>query len=113
MTGVKLENRTAGNYAVPVSSHAIHEIWAELFRALGHPLRMEIMDLLRSGPMSVTAIALATGRPAAAISQNLSVLRNAGYRVANAKLMRMCDLMREALADQLASASKLAHDLDE
>ncbi len=35
------------------------------------------------------------------------------YRVANPKLMQVCDLMREVLEEQIASKSRLVEDLSE
>jgi ArsR family transcriptional regulator len=97
----------------------IFEIQAELCRAMGHPLRMEIMHLLRNGPLNVSDIASETHSHQATISRNLTVLRNAGvvitqragnsilYQVANPKLMNVCDLMREVLIEQIGERSKL------
>jgi ArsR family transcriptional regulator len=97
----------------------IFEIQAELCRAMGHPLRMEIMHLLRNGPLNVSDIAAATRTHQTTISRNLTILRNAGvvatqrlgnsilYQVANPKLMNVCDLMREVLIEQIGERSKL------
>lgn len=97
----------------------IFEIQAGLCRAMGNPLRMEIMHLLRNGPLNVGDIASATHSHQATISRNLTILRNAGvvttrrngnnilYQVANPKLMSVCDLMREALMEQIGKQSQL------
>lgn len=106
-----------------MSKEKIFEIQAELCRAMGNPLRMEIMLLLRDKPMSVSDIASATNQPQGTISRNLGALRNAGvvlthrrgnqvlYQVANPKLMNVCDLMREVLEEQMAHTVKLAQQL--
>jgi len=97
----------------------IFEFQAELCRAMGNPLRMEIMHLLRDGPLNVGDIAIATHTHQSTISRNLTILRNVGvvvtqrdgnsilYRVANPKLMNVCDLMREVLIEQIGERSKL------
>jgi ArsR family transcriptional regulator len=102
-----------------------YEIQAELGRAIGHPLRMEIMDLLRDGQLSVSEIASATSHPATAISQNLAVLRNAGivvgrrdrnnilYHIANPKITSVCDLLREVLNEQIGKRAEIMGSLDE
>lgn len=102
-----------------MSQEKIFEIQAELCRAMGNPLRMEIVHLLRSGPLSVNDIAASVGQHQATVSRNLTVLRNAGivvthregntilYRVANPKLVEVCDLMREVLIEQIDERSKL------
>ena len=102
-----------------MSHEKIFEIQAELCRAMGNPLRMEIVHLLRSGPLNVNDIASAVDQHQATVSRNLTVLRNAGilvtrrdgnnvlYQVANPKLVDVCDLMREVLTEQIDERSKI------
>lgn len=106
-----------------MSHEKIFEIQAGLCRAMGNPLRMEIVHLLRSGPLNVTEIASSVGQHQSTVSRNLTILRNAGivttrregsnilYQVANPKLVEVCDLMRAVLEEQSAQEAKLAHDL--
>jgi ArsR family transcriptional regulator len=106
-----------------MSHEKIFEIQAELCRAMGNPLRMEIVHLLRSGSLNVKDIASAVEQHQATVSRNLTVLRNAGivlthregnnilYQVANPKLMEVCDLMREVLEEQRIQETKLAREL--
>jgi ArsR family transcriptional regulator, virulence genes transcriptional regulator len=108
-----------------VNEQTIFDIQAELCRAMGNPLRMEIMHLLRTRPLSVNDIASATHQHQATISRNLTKLRNAGivvsrreganifYQVANPKLMRACDMMREVLNEQVGEWSKLIESHEE
>jgi DNA-binding transcriptional ArsR family regulator len=51
---------------------------AKLFKALMHPARLEILDILRDGEHCVCHIEAALGYRQAYISQQLSVLREAG-----------------------------------
>ena len=107
-----------------MSHEKIFEIQAELCRAMGNPLRMEIVHLLRDGPLNVNDIATAVEQHQATVSRNLTILRNAGivvtqregnnnlYQVANPKLVDVCNLMREVLIEQIGERSKLL-DLDE
>lgn len=102
-----------------MSQAKIFEIQAELCRAMGNPLRMEIVHLLRDGPMSVHDIIAAVEQHQATVSRNLTILRNAGilvtqrdgnniiYQVANPKLVHVCNLMREVLIEQIGERSKL------
>ena len=97
----------------------IFEIQAELCRAMGSPLRMKIVHLLRAGPLNVNDIAIAMQSPQASISRNLAILRNAGivtahregtnaiYQVANPKILSVCDMMREVLSEQIEEQTKL------
>ena len=102
-----------------MSDQSIFDIQAELCRAMGNPLRMKIMHLLRTRPMNVNEIAAATNMHQATISRNLATLRNAGivvvhrdktssiYQVTNPKIMEVCDMMREVLSEQIEERSKL------
>lgn len=51
---------------------------AKLFKALMHPARLEILDILRDGEACVCHIEAALGQRQSYISQQLSVLREAG-----------------------------------
>jgi len=102
-----------------VSHEKIFEIQAELCRAMGNPLRMEIVHLLRNGTLNVNDIASAVEQHQATVSRNLTILRNAGivvthregnnilYQIANPKLVDVCDLMRDVLMEQIGERSKL------
>ena len=48
------------------------------FKALGHPVRLQILDMLRSGEVCVCHMETALGKRQAYISQQLMVLRDAG-----------------------------------
>src|SRR5260370_32512000 len=48
---------------------------AELFKALAHPARIRILELLRVGEKSVTELQLALSSEGSTVSQQLAVLR--------------------------------------
>jgi DNA-binding transcriptional ArsR family regulator len=48
---------------------------AELFKALAHPARIRILELLRSGEKSVTELQLGLGIEGSSVSQQLAILR--------------------------------------
>jgi DNA-binding transcriptional ArsR family regulator len=48
---------------------------AELFKALAHPARIRILELLRDGEKSVTELQLALGAEGSTVSQQLAILR--------------------------------------
>lgn len=50
----------------------------ERFKALAHPVRLQILDMLRSGEVCVCHMEAALGKRQAYISQQLMVLRDAG-----------------------------------
>lgn len=102
-----------------MSSNTIYEIQAELCRTMSNAIRLEIVHALRDGPKRVNDLAHATGQPQATISRHLSVLRNGGivtsqrhaqdviYQIANPKIVSICDLMREVLAEEAIRRSIL------
>ena len=48
---------------------------AELFKALSHPTRIRILELLRDGEQSVSQLQLALGPEGSTVSQQLAILR--------------------------------------
>jgi ArsR family transcriptional regulator len=51
---------------------------AERFKLLGHPVRLQILDVLRRSPECVCHLEALLGKPQPYISQQLRVLREAG-----------------------------------
>lgn len=50
----------------------------DVFKALAHPVRLQILDMLRGGEICVCHMERALGKRQAYISQQLMVLRSAG-----------------------------------
>lgn len=85
---------------------ALRVFKAAFFRAMGHPQRIHILELLRDGPMSVGQLQEATGSPGSSVSQHLGVLRAANivaterqattilYRVPDPELFELLDVAR-------------------
>jgi ArsR family transcriptional regulator len=73
----------------------IYEIKAELFKALGHPARIRVLELLVDGERQVSDLLAETGMEASHLSQQLAVLRRAGVvvqrREGNAVHYRLSD----------------------
>jgi ArsR family transcriptional regulator len=102
------------------TDETIYLLHAEFCRALGHPVRMKVLDLLRSGEECVCRLAPAVGVTESNLSQLLAVLRRAGivetrrqahsiyYRVRDRRIFKIMDEMRAILADQLVRASAAA-----
>jgi len=51
---------------------------AEIFKAMGHPSRLLVLDTLAAGPRPVTDLANLVGDNMSTVSRHLSVLRAAG-----------------------------------
>ncbi len=98
----------------------IYQLHATICKALGHPARMKVLDLLREGEECVCRLAPKVGVTESNLSQLLAVLRRAGlvearreghsiyYRVRDPRIFETIDQIRAMLADQLAQANELA-----
>lgn len=56
----------------------LYEAKADLFRTLGHPVRIRVLELLQDGPRPVRELLADIGVEASNLSQQLAVLRRAG-----------------------------------
>ena len=94
---------------------------ADLFKALAHPARIHILELLRDGEKSVSELQLALGSEGSTVSQQLSILRmknlvqtrKAGtqiyYRIRDEQVNQILDVARamfDAHLDELQAMSK-------
>lgn len=89
----------------------LFDLHAELLKALAHPRRLEIIQLLREEKLCVSDIHTMLDLPQANISQHLMILRDAGvvsasregkqmfYQIADKRCLKACDLIREMLID--------------
>src|SRR6266567_9601284 len=59
-------------------SDPVHEVKANLFRVLGHPARVRILELLREGERSVGALQAELELDSSGASQHLAALRRIG-----------------------------------
>lgn len=87
------------------------ELIAGRFRMLSEPMRLRILNALGENEMSVTELVAATGANQANISKHLSTLLHAGivsrrkeglaanYRVSDASIFDLCDLVCARLID--------------
>jgi DNA-binding transcriptional ArsR family regulator len=79
---------------------------AELFKALGHPVRIRILELLRDGERTVSELQGTLAIDASSVSQQLGVLRarqlvvgrkegtSVYYRVADPQVFELLDVAR-------------------
>ena len=86
----------------------ISELKAELFRALGNPGRIRILEQLVQGERSVGELQPLVGLESSHLSQQLGVLRRANLVVARKEGSQVFYSVRSALmADVLAAAKEL------
>lgn len=94
---------------------ALHRYKAEFFKALAHPLRLAILDALRQGEKSVSALQEELGVEQSSLSRQLAFLRERGflrarrqgtlvyYGVADPEVYAFLDLGRRLFQRHLAS----------
>jgi ArsR family transcriptional regulator len=109
---------------MPHSARPVHEVKANLFRVLGHPARVRILELLRDGERSVGSLQAELALNSSGTSQHLAALRSIGlvssrregtsvfYRVDDAQVFAMLAVAREIISRQLATQQHLLVELD-
>jgi DNA-binding transcriptional ArsR family regulator len=95
------------------------ELIARRFRALGDPLRVRILDLLRDQELSVTVLAEQLSASQQNVSKHLAVLADAGmlarrkqgnhvyYRIADEGVFALCEQVCGSLQSQLSTLAGL------
>ena len=95
------------------------ELHAGLCKALADPTRLEILNLLSKGEKSVSELATMMKIRQATLSQHLAVLRQrnvvvtrkqgttVSYKIANRKMVKACNLIKEVLLEQLESEGRI------
>jgi ArsR family transcriptional regulator len=101
-----------------------HDAKANLFRVLGHPARVRILELLRDhGEHAVGALQLALGLGEGSTSQHLAALRRVGlvesrregttifYRVDDTRVFDLLAAGRDVIAAQITRQQAMLRDL--
>ena len=91
---------------------------ARLFKALMHPVRLRILDVLRGGEQCVCHLEAHLDQRQAYVSQQLAILRRAGlvadrrdgpnifYRIARPEVLTLLDTARAMAGDDGVSATQ-------
>jgi len=107
-----------------VPHQPLHRFKAEFFRALGHPARLRILELLRSGERSVSELQSDLEIDSSSVSQQLGVLRaknivdtrRAGtsvyYSVRDAQVFQLLDVAREIFNNHLIDLQAMLESQD-
>lgn len=100
-------------------SDALVEVIAERFRVLGEPMRIRILDRLRSGEATVGRLAENLGTTQQNVSKHLSVLAGAGLvsrekhgnavvcRVADPSVFDLCEQVCDGLARRVSELQEI------
>lgn len=86
----------------------IAQLKAELFKALAHPVRVQVLEQLVAGERSVGSLAEALGIELSSLSQQLGVLRRAGVVITRRVGNTIYYALREpGMAELLAAAKRM------
>lgn len=101
----------------------VYQAKAEFFKVLGHPARIQVLEVLRSGERSVSALVSEIGIESSHLSQQLGILRRASivqtrkegsavfYSVVDRNLYDLFDVARRIITSSLAESLGLLDDL--
>jgi ArsR family transcriptional regulator len=113
---------TCGTVALSTPEIAVAK--SELFRALAHPTRIRVLEVLVEGEQSVGALADLLNLDLPPLSQQLAVLRNAHivmtrregsmviYRVTDPRMSQLLVTAKQLLATELRSGRQLLDSLE-
>ena len=91
-----------------MSTVPLHQAKAELFRTLGHPVRVRVLELLVQGPKPVRELLVELEVEASSLSKQLGVLRRAGIvRAVREGTTVTYSLSTPEVADLLADGRKI------
>lgn len=92
----------------------IYELHASMCKVFSNPKRLEIINTLREGEMSVSQISKRLGIPMGNLSQHLNMMKERGilnsrkegnvvyYKLANPKMLKAFDILREILFERIS-----------
>ena len=97
----------------------VYQVKAELFRMLGHPARVRILELLRDGERTVGDLQRALGLDSSGTSQHLSALRrrdvvesrregtNVYYRIKDPRTTELLEIARKIITTSIEGSQSL------
>lgn len=107
-----------------VRGDPVYRLKADLFRTLGHPARIRMLEVLGAGERTVGELQQALELDSSGVSQHLTVLRRQGLlesrkvgttvrcRVKDPRALRLLAIARELLMANLESSHELLSELD-
>lgn len=103
----------------------VYELKADLFRTLGHPVRIRVLEVLREGEATVGDIAEEVGVGGSTLSQHLATLRRADivtsrregsqlhYAVVDPRVFQLLETGRQMLTTSLEGSQEVLADLEQ
>ena len=114
---------TAAAVGPVVRGRPLSEVKAELFRALAHPARIRVLEVLGEGELTVSELQPLVGIESSHLSQQLGILRRAGlvshrkdgstvvYAVRDPEMTVLLASARRLLINAFSETRDLLHDL--
>ncbi|MBI2966345.1 MAG: winged helix-turn-helix transcriptional regulator [Bacteroidetes bacterium] len=102
-----------------IPDKSLFKLQAEVCKALGNPVRIEVIDLLCGKELTFGEIVKKTGYPKSNLSQHLSVMVNKGillqrrngvnvyFKLASKKVYSACCTMRGVLLEKLKKENEI------
>lgn len=96
-----------------MKNKSIYVLHADVCKALGHPIRIEIIEVLQEDELSFGDILSKIGGLKSTLSQHLTIMTHKGllaqrkkginvyYKLSSAKVSKACRLMREVLVENI------------
>lgn len=109
--------------AAPVRSDPVYVVKAQLFRALGHPIRIRILELLTDGERTVGELQAALDLDSSGTSQHVAALRQQGllesrragtsvyYRIRDPRVSQLLAVAKQILTSALSDSQELLSNL--
>src|SRR5690606_35850746 len=82
----------------------------EFFKALAHPMRIRILEILSEGPRNVNELQTLLSSEGSAVSQQLAVLRNKNVVVGSKEGTTVTYSLRDPLIRELLAVAKQIFD---
>ncbi|CAG7636556.1 putative HTH-type transcriptional regulator [Paenibacillus solanacearum] len=88
----------------------IQQFKAEFFKALAHPLRIRILEVLCEGDRNVNELQAILGTEGSAVSQQLAILRNKNVVIGTKEGTSVIYTLRDPLIRELLKVAKQIFD---
>ena len=107
-----------------LSSDPVYRLKADMFRVLGHPVRVRMLELLRAGELPVRELQRRLDLDSSGASQHLGALRKLGllesrregtsvyYRVDDERVFDLLAAGRSIISRQLAEQQSILRELE-
>jgi DNA-binding transcriptional ArsR family regulator len=107
-----------------VAPAPIYQVKAEFFRALAHPARIRVLEVLREGDRPVSELIPEVGIESSHLSQQLGIMRRANlvqsrkqgstvvYTVGNPLIFELLDVAKNILTSSLVETRDLLAELE-